>query len=299
VAAKKVTFAVGMVSIATRIEVAADEESSDLHTVCTDGGAHDPVRCKQYMECPVCATQHSSHWGFPEKGVERDGKMVVLTQDEIAAATGAPVTGRAGEMPVEISFHPREKVYAATVAADSVQNVYPDKGSEKAYVALRETLRTNPGIVAVMIWAPAKKNALWVLEVAGEHLVATKMCWPEQVRPTVEVPMAEVSDAELSMFQQLIESTVEDFDLGRYVNQSKLDKEALVASRAGTAIGTVLEPGVAARSSVPDLMAALEASMAKAGAKPRKAPAKKAAAKKTAKKAAPRKRAAAKKTAAA
>jgi DNA end-binding protein Ku len=297
VAAKKVTIAVGMVSIATRIEPAVDEEASMFRTICTGEGTHDPVRCKQYMECPVCETRHSSHWGFKEKGIERDGTMVVVSAEELAAANGAPVTGRQGTMPVEVVFHPREKVYAATVAGDSVQNIYPDKGAEKAYVALRDTLAADPSLVACMIWAPGSKNALWTLEVVGHRLVATKRCWPEYVRPTVEIPLVEVSEVERQMFSHLVSTTMEDFDLGKYVDQAKLSKEELIASRTGTPIGAAtLREGMASPNDVPSLMAAIEASLAAAGAKPipKKAPAKKAAAKKppAKKAAAPRKRAA-------
>ena len=294
-AAKKVTIAVGMVSIATRIEPAVDEESSNFRTIHTADGTHDPVRCRQFMECPECKHRETSHWGFPEKGMERDGTIVVVSAEELAAASGEPITGRQGNMPVEVVFHPREKVYAATVAGDSVQNIYPDKGAEKAYVALRDTLAADPGIVACMIWAPGSKNALWTLEVVEHRLVATKRCWPEYVRPTMQIPMVEVTDAERQMFGHLVSSSVEDFDLGRYVDQAKLSREELIASRTGTPVSSALMPGMASPSDVPSLMAAIEASLAAAGAKPvKKAPAKKAAAKKSpAKKAAaPRKRAA-------
>lgn len=299
-AAKKVTIAVGMVSIATRIEPAVDEESSNFRTIHTANGTHAPVRCKQYMECPECKHRETSHWGFKEKGAERDGTIVVVSAEELAAASGEPITGRQGTLPAEVVFHPREKVYAATVAGDSVQNIYPDKGAEKAYVALRDTLAASPDLVACMIWAPGSKNALWTIEVVGNRLVATKRSWPEYVRPTVEIPPVEVTDVERQMFGHLVNTSVEDFDLGRYVDQAKLSREELIASRTGSSTAGTLREGMASRDDVPSLMAAIEASLAAAGAKPKavkKAPAKKTAAKKPpAKKAAPRKRAAAKKT---
>lgn len=294
-AAKKVTVMVGFVPIPIKLEVAVDEETSGTHTVCTAGGTHDPTRVKQHVDCPSCGKSASSVWGFPERGVEKDGAVVVLTEEEITAANGAPQTGRAGQPPIEVSFHPREKVYGATVASNSVQNVYPDRGGEKGYTLLRDTLAAHPDVVATLIWAPTSKNALWVLEVVDRRLVISKRCWPEQVRPSLDVPTVDVLDMEREMFSQLIEQSVEDFDLGRYVDQSKLSLEELVASRTGVVPATVTgSSGASPVSAVPDLLAAIEASLAKV-AKPtpvKRTPAKKA----VAKKAAPRKRAA-KKTA--
>lgn len=288
--AKKVTVMYGFVPVHTKMEVAVDEESSDAHAVCTginDESRHAPVRVKQSVACPVCEVKHTSVWGFPQRGVEREGEMVVLTDEEIRGALGEPRTGRKDKPPVEIAFHPREKVFAATVAADSVQNMYPDRGGEKAYTLLRDALASHPEIVGVMIWAPSTRNALWVLEVVGSRIVASKRHWPEMVRATTEIPPVDVLDLERAMVDQLIVASVEDFDLGKYVDQSKLSMEELIASRAGTAPATVSATGQVGNPAVTDLLAGLQASLdaigaSKAPAKPavKRAPAKKAVAKK-------------------
>lgn len=292
-AAKKVTVMVGFVPIATKIDVAVEEESSGTHTVCMGDGTveHPPARVKQHVACPVCERTHTSVWGFDHRGVERDGGLVVLTDEELRTAAGEPQTGRAGKPAVQLAFHPREKVYGATLASDSVQNMYPDKGGEKAYALLRDALLANPEVVACMVWAPSTKNALWVLEVVGQRIVISKRCWPEQVRATMEVPEVEVADMERDMMTMLVRETAEDFDLGRYVDQSKLSLEELINSRS------VVEGGeaplrAAPASAVPDLLAAMQATLDAAGAKMK--PVKKVAAKKTVAKkaAAPRKRAA-------
>lgn len=294
--AKKVTWMVGFVPLHVKMEVAIDPESSDTHTVCTGDGTHAPSRVKQSFTCPICETSASSTWGFKERGVERDGAVVVLTPEEIAAATGAPHTGRKDAPPIELAFHNREKLFAATVAADSVQNVYPDRGGEKAYALLRNALARRPDVVGAMIWAPSSKNALWVLEVVGSRIVASKRCWPEMVRATTEIADVDLLDVEQEMFGQLVEGSIEDFDLGKYVDQSKLSLEELIASRTAVSGATALKPGVAGRDQIPDLLANLQASLAalQPAKKPpaKRAPAKKAPAKKAAAKKAPAKRAA-------
>lgn len=305
---KKVSMLVGFVPLPVRIEVAVDKEESGTHTVCignSDADVHDPVRVKQFVECPKCQRRHTSTYGFTERGIERDGEVIVLTKEELKAAAGTPRTGNTskGQPPIKLAFHSREKVYAATVAGDSVQNVFPESGGEKAYALLRQALLDDPDVVACMIWAPSTKNALWTLEVVGERIVATKRCWPEYVRAVPQVPEVPVADVEVAMFNELVATTVEDFDLGRYVDQSKVDLDELVKEREGVPID--IGTGTVSRDDIPDMIAKLQASLAAAGAKPAaKKPArneftgrgtKRAPAKKTPAKKAPAKKAVAKK----
>ena len=298
-AAKKVTVQVGFVSIKTRFEVAVDKESSGAHAVCTGttDEPHDPSRVKQTTACPVCDITHSSHYGFEQRGVERDGKMVVLTAEELAGAKGTPITGNVekGSPPVALAFHPREKVYGSALPAEGVHYMTPDKGGEKAFVLLREAIKSRPESVATIRWAPSSVNALWVLEVVGEVITVRKLCFPEQVRVAPAVAPVEVSDAEVELFGQLIDTSVTDFDLLEYSDTAKQGVEQLIAERAGdaTSIPVATTP---APNTGGDLLAAIQASLDATGKKPapkaapkkKTAPVKKAAAKK----AAPKKRAA-------
>lgn len=276
---KKAAIKVGMVTIGVRLEVAADpEDGGEFKVVCTgkDGMNHDPVRIKVHWDCPTCANRHSSHWGYKDRAAEVDGSLVLVTADQIKAASGAPIKD------LTLAFHPREKVYAATLAADSVQNIYPDAGFEKAYAGLAETLAARPDKVAVCIWAPSTKNALWTVEVVDGRLVASKRCWPEDVRPAQAVPMAELTDAERAMFAVFVEDSTTDFDLGRYVNARRTGVRTLLAEQ-----GVSYDSGGTEASSGGDLLAALQASVdalkPPSTARPaRKAPAKKTAAKKVA-----------------
>ena len=286
--AAKVTGVMGLIPLALRIEPAVDKESSGNRIIClgTAEKPHDPARVEQRMTCPVCEVYHSSYHGFEHRGRELGDTLVVLTDKDLAEAGGAPRTGRAGKPPVEIKFHPREKVYRATVAGDSVQNVYPDRGGEKAYALLRDHLEAAPDVVACMIWAPSTANALWTIEVVDDRLVATKRAWPEYVKPTQAIPPVEISQLEREMFMTWVDATVEDFDLSVYSDQRKLGVEALIAERAGQ--GVPMPTATSAAAGIGDLLAGLEANIAAVKAK---TPAKKAVAKK-----APAKRAAAKKT---
>lgn len=278
--ASKTSITIGLVTVPVTLSPAVDDEGGNFRTVHV--GDHEPARVTVKAMCTHegCGDERSSVFGYPDRGQEVDGKLVLVTKEEIAAASGDPIKVMVP------AFHPREKVYAATVASDSVQNVLPQKGYDKQYVALRNALMANPEVVACTVWAPRSKNALWVLEVVGDRIVASKRSWPEDVRAVPAAPTVEISELEQGMFNTLVQGLVSDFDLGSYVNESKAGLDALVASRMGEAVA--LPAGTApAATGGGDLMAALQASVKAAEkAKPRKAPAKKAAAKRATTKAA-------------
>lgn len=278
-----VTFTAGLVAMTAKMSPAFDKESSGFRAVCTgaEGKKHPPAKVTTEARCTSCNLTHSSVFGFTERAREEGDKLVLVTRDELAEAAGTPRTKN-----VDLAFHPREKVYAATVAFDSVQNLSPVKGSEKQYVALRDALMRNPGVVACTIWAPSTKNALWVLEVVDRRIVASKRCWPEDVRAVVATPEVEVSDGEAAMFDMLLATLVTDFDVSVYSDEARRNVAELVESKTGVAPAVpALVPTAAAPGG--DLKAALQASLdavTKTGPK-RRTPAKKAVAKKVAKKA--------------
>jgi DNA end-binding protein Ku len=269
--ASKTSITIGLVTVPVTLSPAVDDEGGEFRTV--HCGDHEPARVTVKAMCTACDDNRSSVFAYPDRGREVDGKLVLVTQEDIAAAAGEPIKVMVP------AFHPREKVYAATVASDSVQNVLPQKGYDKQYVALRNALMANPDVVAVTVWAPRSKNALWALEVVGDRIVASKRSWPEDVRAVPAAPQVEISDMEQDMFNTLVQGLVADFDLGTYVNERAAGLDALVASRMGDAVAMPAGTAPAATGGG-DLMAALQASVKAAEkAKPRKAPAKKAAAK--------------------
>lgn len=279
-AAKPTTIQLGLYSVPVKLEVAVDKESSGTHAVCTGGGTHDPVRVKTHVDCtfPGCAESHSSVFGYEQRGVERDGELVLVTADEIKAASGTPIKD------LVVTPHPREQILATTFAGDSVKYVVPAPGGERGYKAIRDALLANPHLVLATVQAPSTKNALWMLEVVDDHLVASKRCWPEEVRAKPAIPDAEVTDMEQTMLNAVVAALACDFDVTEYRDARRLGMAQLLESRTGVVTATT-EAGAAPAPA--DMMAALQATLDQAK---KKAPAKKAAAKR-----APRKRAATKK----
>lgn len=271
-AARKILgrFGDGFLTLPLRAEKATEDDQADIHTVCTGDGEtkHAPVRVKQTVACPECKKAGTSHYEFPNRGVEKpDGTLAVLTQEEITQAKGQPVTGKA-DCPVTIKFHSREKVYGSAPFAGSVNNLTPDKGGEKSYAALVNFLQRHPDKVALFIWAPRTNNAMWVLEATEDgRLVASAVAWPEVVRLAPAVAPVELSDAETNMFEQMAAMYTSDFDPAEYVNTAQHGMTELIAAAAG------VDAAAAPVASGGDMLAALEATL-KAVPSP-KAPAKK------------------------
>lgn len=240
---KRITVQLGIMPIHLKMETAVLAETS-ASVVCTNGGQHEAVKVKQSVFCPVCKTTHNSFQQFPERGIEENKQIRVLSKDDIQQVKGAPRTGRVrdghqhtleADAPVEIKFHPRLEVFAFTLAGDSVQNVYPDTdlGGAKAYEMLLHYLSVHPDQVAVMVWAPTKNNALWVLDVYDGRLVASKRTWPEQVREPKQVAPVTITGAEQTLFDQIIELTLTRFDVNEYVNEAAKGLQELLDGAEG------------------------------------------------------------------
>lgn len=284
---KKSTLKIGALNIGVRLEVAADKDESGFRTVCTGVDAHhDPIRVKTNVDCPECGNRQSSVWGYEGRAKEIDGSLILVTADEMKQAAGAPIKD------LTLAFHSRDEVYTNTLASDSVQNVYPDKGFEKAYRGLVEALTARPHLVACTIWAPATKNALWVLDVVDGRLVTSKRCWPEDVRPVEQIPTAELSEAELNMFGVFIDGSVSDFSLDVYKDARREGVKTLLSER-GVSYDAA-ESGTGSLGS--DLLSTLQASVDALRSPSTKTTVRKVAAKKTVAKKAVTKKTAAKRT---
>lgn len=255
---KKTNMTVGLFRFPVRLEVAVDEDSSEFKVVCTGNGTHEPVRTKQHMDCqfPDCGESHSSHWGYKDRGVETPEGMVLITTEQIAEASGTPIKD------MDLAFHPRVDVYTHTVAADSVQNIYPDAGGEKGYAALYKALSDRPDVVAVTVWAPGTKNALWVLEIVEGRLIASKRAWPQDVRlaPPIAPPAEDISAVEQKMMDSAIDALLAEFEVSEYVDARRSGMTELIASRLGTAVAV---SATGERQAAPvDMFAALQATVA-------------------------------------
>jgi DNA end-binding protein Ku len=165
----------------------------------------------------------------------------------------------------------------------------PTTGGAKAYRLLLDAM-AKAGKVGIGKVVLRSKQQLCALRPTGDVLTLTTMLFgdevlaPDRLDELDAIGDAEASDRELKMAQQLIDSLSADFDPSRYKDEYRERVLELIEKKAAgeeIAVQPEAEEPVAA----PDLMAALEASLAamkddggtdeKAESKPRKkAPAK-------------------------
>jgi len=144
----------------------------------------------------------------------------------------------------------------------------PDKGAAKAYGLLLNAMQES-GRVAIARVVLRSKEQLVAIRPArdGSVLMMETMIFADEVVPREDIdglPEAEelkVSDREVQMAQQLIESLVTDFEPARYKDEYREKVLALIEAKAEGA-EIVAQPEAPTPTAVPDLMAALEASLA-------------------------------------
>ena len=142
----------------------------------------------------------------------------------------------------------------------------PDKGAAKPYGLLMEAMRRS-GKVAIARVVLRSKEQLVAIRPAGDVLLMETMIFHDEVVPTDaldDLPVQgdlKASDREVAMAEQLIESLTSEFEPGKYHDQYREKVLDLIERKAeGEEIAVPAE--APAPAAVPDLMAALEASLA-------------------------------------
>jgi DNA end-binding protein Ku len=196
------------------------------------------------------------------KGYEltRD-RYVVINPDELEALD--PEKSRTIDIEDFVDLAEIDPVYY-----DHPYYLVPDKGAAKAYGLLlnameesgkvaiaRVVLRSKEQLVAIR---PDRDGRLLMMETM---IFADEVVPPEDLDGLPEKDDLKASDRELKMAQQLIESLATDFAPERYHDEYREKVLELIEAKAsGEEIAVQPEAPKAER--VPDLMAALEASLA-------------------------------------
>jgi DNA end-binding protein Ku len=142
----------------------------------------------------------------------------------------------------------------------------PTAGGAKAYRLLLEAMRES-GKIAVGRFVLRSKQQLCALRPVGDALALTTMLFgdevlsPDRLDELDSVGEAEASERELRMAQQLIDSLSAEFDPTKFRDEYRERVLDLIERKAsGEEIAVV--PDTPEPAAAPDLMAALEASLA-------------------------------------
>ena len=153
----------------------------------------------------------------------------------------------------------------------------PDTGAAKAYKLLLEALRdTNKVAIARVVLRT--KEYLVAIRPAGDVLTMETMLFADELIGADgldELPDADVkaTERELSMARQLIEAQATEFDPTKYRDEYR-ERVLELIERKAAGEEIAVQPIAEESEDVPDLMAALEQSLAAAQGGRRKAPAK-------------------------
>ena len=178
----------------------------------------------------------------------------------------------------------------------------PDTGAEKAYKLLVDAMDSSGKVAIARVVLRSKENLVAIRPRDGvlameTMLFADEVIPPDKLDSGAGESKKKTSKRELDMATQLIESLSSDFDPDKYRDEYR-DRVLEMIERKAQGEDISVQPDAEEPAEVPDLMAALEASLAAAGggkpattngaaSKPKKpaakkSPAKKPAAKKTA-----------------
>jgi DNA end-binding protein Ku len=214
------------------------------------------------------------------------GQYVPLTKGEMGAL--APEKTRAIDVQDFVDLDEIDPMYF-----DSPYYLGPADGAEKAYSLLAKALASS-GKVAIARFVLRNKEHLAAIRSSGKLLTLTTMRFADEVVPAEELEIlpektTKPAKREQEMAEQLIDSLSTDFDPGAYHDEYREQLLALIERKAEGKEIVASDAEAPKATKTPDLMAALEESIAAAqGKKPAKkarkkpaAKAKKAAAKKT------------------
>jgi DNA end-binding protein Ku len=204
------------------------------------------------------------------------GQYVPLSKDEMSAM--APEKDRAIDVVDFVDLDEIDPIYF-----DSPYYLGPAEGAEKAYSLLAKAMEAS-GKVAIARFVFRNKEHLAAIRTSGDVLTLTTMRFADEVVPASELEEVlpdeapSVAKKEQEMAEQLIESLSTDFDPTAYRDEYREQLLGLIERKAEGKEIVTSEGEAPQATKAPDLMAALEESIAAVtdkGAKPKKAAAKK------------------------
>jgi DNA end-binding protein Ku len=186
-------------------------------------------------------------------------RYVVITPDELDALD--PEKTRTVDIEDFVDLDEIDPVYY-----DHPYYLVPDKGATKAYGLLLGAMK-QANKVAIARVVLRSKEQLVAIRPAGDVLMMETMLFHDEVVPAHDIEdlpeskELKATDRELKMAQQLIDSLSSEFDPTSYHDEYREKVLELIEMKAsGQEIA--VQPEAPEPAKVPDLMAALEASLA-------------------------------------
>jgi DNA end-binding protein Ku len=267
----KGSLSFGLVNVPVKLYSATEDHDVPLHQVHDKDGGR--IRYKRVCEIDGETVDYE----HIAKAYVDGEQTVILTPDDFAAL---PVE-RSRDIDV-VEFVPTAQL--DPLMFDKSYYLAPDSKSNKAYVLLMRTLEESDR-TAIVKFALRQKTRLAALRVREGVLTLQTLLWDDEVREARFPELDEtpkISDAELKMSRQLVESFATDFSPEKFTDDYQEQLRTLVEAKLeqGDALDTEATFGreTEGGGEVLDLMEALKRSVEKrrgGDASAKKSPAKK------------------------
>jgi DNA end-binding protein Ku len=245
----------GLVNVPVKLYSAVSKKNVRFHQL----HGKDGVRIQMKRICP--ADDEEVPFEDIVKGYELSpDRYVVITPEELESLD--PKKTRSIDIEEFVDLEDIDPIFY-----DHPYYLAPDRGAGKAYNLLVSAMR-EANKVAIARVVIRQKEHLTAIRATGDVLTMATMVFHDEVVPpdTIEEVEAaaetETTKRELEMAQQLIESLSTDFDPTRYRDEYRERVLELIEAKAEGQEITLQPPEEPEK--VPDLMAALEASVAAA-----------------------------------
>jgi len=187
-------------------------------------------------------------------------RYVVITPDELEALD--PEKSRTIDIEDFVDLGDIDPVYY-----DHPYYLVPDKGAAKAYGLLLNAMRESDKVAVARVVLRSKEQLVAIRPAPGDVLMMETMIFadevvpPDQIEDLPDAKELKASDRELKMAQQLIDSLSSDFEPEKYRDEYR-EKVLELIERKAAGEEIAVQPEAPQPKKVPDLMAALEASLA-------------------------------------
>jgi DNA end-binding protein Ku len=187
-------------------------------------------------------------------------RYVVITPDELE--TLDPEKSRTIDIEDFVDLADIDPVYY-----DHPYYLVPDKGATKAYGLLLNAMEESGKVAVARVVLRSKEHLVAIRPAPGNVLTMETMLFadevvaPDELDDLPEAKDLKASERELTMAQQLIDSLSSDFEPGKYRDEYR-EKVLELIERKASGEEIAVQPEAPEPKKVPDLMAALEASLA-------------------------------------
>jgi len=253
----------GLVNVPVKLYSATSPKSVRFHQLSSKTG----VRIRQKRVDP--STDEEVPYEDIVKGYEvTPDRYVLIDNDELDALD--PKATKTIDIEEFVDLSEIDPIYY-----DHSYYLAPSAGGSKAYRLLLDAMRES-GKVGIGKVVLRTKQQLAALRPTGEVLTLTTMLWgdevlsPDRLDEIESVEEAGASDRELKMAEQLIESLSAEWDPTQFRDEYR-ERVLDLIERKAAGEEIAVQPQAEEPAAAPDLMAALEASLAAVGEEEQKA----------------------------